>query len=50
MFTANPVDKLDHYKKRAAELGISLEAYLLLVIISELAPIKNNTNRIGHEY
>jgi hypothetical protein len=39
----NPVDKLDHYKERAKELGISLEAYLLLVAIAELQSIKINT-------
>ena len=45
----NPVEKLEHYKKRAAELGISLEACLMLVIISELMGIRNNTNRLGRD-
>ena len=46
----NPVEKLDYYKERAEELGISLEAYLLLVAISELQSIRSNTIQYERRY
>ena len=33
------LEKLNRYKKRAKELGVSLEAYLLLMVISKLEDI-----------
>ena len=46
----NPAEKLNAYKEKAEALGISLEAYLLLVAIYELSRIRNNTTRYERNY